>query len=543
MKKTFRRAALALSICAAASAASAAVPTGADRSFPPALLALQPLSSSSSAITSDGASVELVELNRTVGRWLLLRVPGSDGTPIWAHLDLGQEGASRARLEADGNLHIDSGKGKSAVCKLDTPQARALFSKTYPVPFTPLCDGALFVRSKPARGYKSNLESVTDWLREQGPLGEKIITWRKDIFPPKGDAALAALAAEPVATAPWGPQRAQLPNAPSAISTANLGLKTGSTSIAPGTWAAVQGAPGVWASISSPAMAAPIFSKQGHSSSDSLAYFMAIETHMHDPRYSVGVDHPSVGWSTRAPGHQSSSGPDGLSSVDPLDRVGIVPPWAMKDITAVIAGGFKREHSAFKDGPLSRRNNGTHYGFVEAGVVLSKLQPGLVTFMQRSGEQPRIKVWGPEDEALGAERLIFARQNGLPLVTDSNPGKDLAIAPGGNWSGNATGAPETVRSALCVAQSGSRSFLIYGVFSRAVPRDMAQLMMAYNCKNAMQLDMNAPALTYAAVAAKDEKGHTHYMSLMGAMDDKSIGGTARFTNLPDSRDFIYFVRR
>lgn len=515
----------------------------ADTILPPALLALQPQATISRASTPDGAVIELADLNPTVGRWLLLRLPGPDHTQHWAHLDLGQEGLARAKLDSEANLRIEFSGGKSTVCTLGSPASRELYAKNYRVPFTALCDGAVFVRSKPAKGYKSDLESVTDWLREQGPMGEQLINWRKDLFPGHGDSATPGEGAAAAALAPGGPMNAiMIAKSPSTLSTANLGLITGVRSIAPGAWAPVQGAPGVWTSIAAPSFAAP--QSLDHKGSDALAYFMAIETSQHDPRYSVGVEHPNVIWSTRAPlPALPVDGPDGFANLDPLDRVGMVPPWAMNRLTAVITGGFKREHSAFNAGPLSTKNHGSHYGFAEAGIVMSSLQPGLATFFQRVGEKPQLKVWGPEDEVRGVDKLIFARQNGLPLIEDFKQGKDLTIGFGANWSGNQAGSPDTIRSALCLAENGKRSFVIYGVFTKAVPKDMGQLLAAYNCKSAMQLDMNAPSLTYAAVVGKDENGQTRYMPLMVSMDDRNFGGTARFTNLPDSRDFFYFVRR
>jgi len=514
----------------------------ADLDLPAALISVQSKAALSTATTPDGTTIELADLNPSIGRWILLKLPALDGKARWAHLDLGQEGTSRASLSKDGNLIITPRDGKPVVCKLDTPASRDIIAKTYSEPFTAICGGAAFIRSKPAKGYKSNIESVTDWLRSQGPMGEKLITWRKDLFPHAGDIAQDVSSPASV-TSPRsdGPPNATLAlGSPSSISTANLALRTGSPKIAPGSWAPVIGAPGVWASIHAPSYAPSVFSDR--KASDSLAYLMAIELELHDPRYSLGVDHPAVGWSSRAPAPHTSGGPDGFENIDPIDRVGMVPPWAMTQLTAVIAGGFKREHSAFKAGPLSTKNNGSHYGFVEAGVVLSKLNPGLATFFQRAGEAPQIKLWGPDDEAKGVDKLIFARQNGLPLIDNGSLGNDLDINYLGNWSGNAEGNAQTMRSALCVAERGSKKFIIYGVFSSAVPKDMAQLLKSYGCLNAMQMDMNAPALTYAAVVVKDDKGQMRYIPLIGSMDDKNFGGTGRFTTTPDTRDFIYFAR-
>lgn len=508
--------------------------------LPPSLLAIQTGAQIYEAKAADGAQVELIDLNPSIGRWLLLRSSGLDGKLRWAHLDLGPEGASRARLSHDASIIVD-GAGGAAQCHLDTPASREALLKSYPQPFAPACSGKIFVRSRPAKGYKSSLESVTDWLRDQGSLGEQIISWRKDLFPSQGDSALEAGQAPQSGQRRGSPQRAApSAQAPKLISTANLGFSIPGGALPPGGWAPIPGAPGAWASVGAPAFAQPL--TPGYQASSSLAYFMAIDLSNVSARYSVGVDHPTVGWSTRAQGARVQPGPDGFDSIAPLERVGMVPPWHLPKLAAVISGGFKREHSAFKGGPLSQRGNGTHYGFAEAGVALSKLHIGLATFFQREGEPPQLKTWDARDEAMGLNGLIFARQNGLPLVDDGAPGKMLGITAGSNWSGNQDGDPETMRSALCVARGDEgRSFLIYGVFSKAMPKDMAQLMIAYGCTGAMQLDMNAPALTYAAVMGRDKQGRPRAFPLLSSMADDSAGPMGRFVHQPDTRDFLYLI--
>lgn len=515
---------------------------GAGPVLPPPLLLLQSGAQTTSAKARDGADVELIDLNPSIGRWLLLRTSGLDGKRRWAHLDLGPEGAAKARLSPDGNIRIDGPFGQ-AECSLATPTAREALLKSYAQPFAPVCSGKAYVRSRPAKGYKSNLESVTDWLRDQGSLGEQLITWRKDLFPGQGDSAQKASKADVAGAALHGAPKAApaLPMAPKFISTANLGFAIPGGAVPTGGWAPIPGAPGAWASIDAPSFAKPL--APGYQGSASLAYFMAIDLSNMEARYSVGVDHPSVGWSTRAPGPRDAPGPDGFDSVSPFERAGMVPPWFQPRLAAVISGGFKREHSAFKGGPLSTRNHGSHYGFVEAGVALSKLQPGLATFFQRDGELPQIKTWGAEDEAKGAAGLLFARQNGLPIVEGGLPGKTLSITAGSNWSGNQDGAPDTMRSALCLARNEEgKPFLIYGVFSKAMPRDMAQLLLAYGCSEAMQLDMNAPALTYAAAMGHGKDGRPKHFPLLSSMADDSSGPLGRFVHQPDTRDFIYLIR-
>ena len=512
-----------------------------DITQPYRLLPLQPHATIQKSITHDGSDVELINLNPSIGRWLLLKIQGNDKKEHWLHLDLGQEGLSKATLNRDGNIFIEPRDGAAVICRLDTLTAREDILKKHLEPFTSICSGTVFIRSKPEKGYKSNLESVTDWLREQGPIGEKVITWKKDLFPHEGDPVQVSDDNTKIQNTS-GPAPAEIiPGSPAKLSTVNIGFKLETHNIANGTWLPVLGAPGVWVSMTAASFVPTI--SPDHKSSNSLAYFMAIELNSMDPRYSVGVDHPSVAWSTRAPGPHETPGPDGFSTLEPLRRVGMVPPWAMNQLTAVIAGGFKREHSAFKAGPFSTKNHGSHYGFAEAGVVLSKIQPGLMTFFQRLGEQPQLKIWDKDEEVKGTDKLIFARQNGLALIENGSVGSDTGISFTGNWSGNQDGSPETMRSSLCVTEHKNKNYLIYGVYSKAVPKDMAQILKAYQCKNAMQMDMNAPALTYAAVVTKDDKGIQKYIPLLGTMDDKNFGGTGRFTNTPDTRDFIYFDRK
>ena len=51
----------------------------------------------------------------------------------------------------------------------------------------------------------------------------------------------------------------------------------------------------------------------------------------------------------------------------------------LRTTVAAFVGGFKRSHGAFRYGPLALVNHGSHYGFMQQGVVFSKLQPGLAT--------------------------------------------------------------------------------------------------------------------------------------------------------------------
>ena len=134
-------------------------------------------------------------------------------------------------------------------------------------------------------------------------------------------------------------------------------------------------------------------------------------------------------------------GPDGINSADPLVRTGVISPVLVPNTVATFTGGFKRLHGAFRHGPLARRNHGSHYGFVEQGVVFSKLQPGLATLYVLDDGSVDMKTWTTQDNAL-LPHIKYALQNGVPLVdydlaTERTvPGGLVADWGAGNWSGS-----------------------------------------------------------------------------------------------------------
>ena len=157
-------------------------------------------------------------------------------------------------------------------------------------------------------------------------------------------------------------------------------------------------------------------------------------------------------WSDRAKPQVRDAGlpgPDGIDSIAPLVRTGMVNPLFVNHVAATFTGGFKRYHGAFRSGEFSLKSHGTHYGFVENGVILSKLQEGLATVIIDAGGQLDMKTWTAQD-AINLETIRYARQNGLPLI---EPGPDGLPQPGklvsqpliGNWSGSQDGRYRTGR--------------------------------------------------------------------------------------------------
>jgi hypothetical protein len=298
----------------------------------------------------------------------------------------------------------------------------------------------------------------------------------------------------------------------------------------------------------------PNVSDLGSVESAALAYLVAFELEHFDAHYELGTEHPELGWSSRPPPaveDRRLPGPDGIGTAAPLARTGMVNPIQSSRTVAAFAGGFKRDHGAFRYGPYAGRNHGSHYGFLEQGVIFSTLQPGLATVWTTQAGEVQLKTWTPEDNA-HVIQIRDARQNGVPLIEydavqhKSSPGAFVNRWGEGNWSGSANQDLRTVRAGLCLQEANGRRFLIYGYFSDATPSALARMFQAYGCRYAMQLDMNALEHTYLAlyVARQDGRVVEHLIEGMEAVDKRSGSEFApRFLSFPDDRDFFYLTRR
>ena len=208
-------------------------------------------------------------------------------------------------------------------------------------------------------------------------------------------------------------------------------------------------------------------------------------------------------------------------------------------------------HGAFKYGDLALKNHGSHYGFIESGVVFSKLQPGLATLFVLDDGSIEMKTWAESDNKLLA-RIKHARQNGVPVIEfdpatkGPAPGALVRRWGAGNWSGSADEKLRTMRSGAALQTNHGKHFLIYAVFSDATPSAMARIFQAYRCDYAMLLDMNALEHTYLALYRRSGSQMFVDHMLKGMSDvDKSVSGelVPRFLGYPDNRDFFYLMRR
>jgi hypothetical protein len=242
-------------------------------------------------------------------------------------------------------------------------------------------------------------------------------------------------------------------------------------------------------------------------------------------------------------------GPDGIADPAPLVRTGLIAPWRVPRVAATFTGGFKREHGAFSYGALAQRNGGSHYGFVEEGVVFSRLQPGLATIATLDDGTVEMKTWGPDDERRLPE-VRYARQNGVALVERSPGGPAAGALVGqwgaGNWSGSSSGSQRSLRAGACLIEHDAKRYLVYGYFSNTTPTTMAHVFLAYGCSYAMHLDMNALEHTYLALYTR-RGARLVVQNLVQGMAVLDRGAqdalVPRFLAVPDDRDFFYLLRR
>jgi hypothetical protein len=422
------------------------------------------------------------------------------------------------------------------------------------------------------KGHRTTLESATDFLRDKIWGGEKLVVFVRDVF--FKDAYLDKAVTTPATKDLYDKKIANRPGpalldpefADRAVVPAKLGIHTRQSAkhgIALGRWYAAQDNPGVYISALQPNAIAPqilqhhttVAKRLDKVEATALVYLVAFDLGQFDLGFALGTEHPRVGWSDRVRHHKELNkalpGPDGIGNLAPLVTTGIINPQHVPTTVATFTAGFKRTHGAFRYGDLALNNHGSHYGFIEHGVVFSKLQPGLATILVRDDGSVHMKTWTESDNQYLA-KIQHARQNGVAIVEfDSEtqkpvPGPLVSQWGGGNWSGSADKKLRTLRAGICMQESRAGRFLIYGYFSSAAPSAMARGFQAYGCRYAMHLDMNALEHTYLAVYRRqgEKVAIEHLIQGMNVLD-KSEGAQyiPRFVGYADNRDFFYVMRR
>jgi len=524
---------------------------------------------------SSTAKVTLINLNPKVNQWYLLRLTRSDKkTSAEYHLEnpypkrqrvvLDEESSDKLLLTRDGETvscapwNLFGGKESVLQAAVKSRQV-----------FSPLCNGKLYLRN-PTRGHRTAIESVTEFLRDKMPGGEAVVgfvkkTFLKDAYH-EDTRMIVDSAKQSTISVPGFPLPADVnpAYADKLIIPAELGIQVENkdSSMLTGRWYGVKNNPGIFVSLIQPkAVSADILKSYSKLTrrfdsieARALSYLIAYDLDHFELGFTVGAHHPRVGWSPRTRAKMKVPGlpgPDGIGTISPLVPNGMINPVKAARTVSTFTGGFKRSHGAFKYGNLAQKNRGTHYGFIENGVVLSSLQPGLATLLMLTDGKVEMKTWSQEDNN-HIDQIIHARQNGVPIVEwdsdmqKSKPGSLVAHWGRGNWSGSVNMKLRTLRAGIALQQTYCKRFLIYGYFSTATPSAMARVFQAYSCRYGMHLDMNALEHTYLALYHKEDQQMQvqHLIRGMSVLDkSKKKVYIPRFLGYADNRDFFYVMKR
>ena len=519
--------------------------------IPGSIWAMNPLRNAVEAVATDGTAYRLTSLNPHVNSWFVLEIVPVSGRAQSYHLENADpEGTGLTLRPGDAPalvLDLDGVETSCAPWADDSLQAAAALD----LPFAPICDWALFVRN-PVRGNRTTREAVSQFLRDNIVFGDQIVNLIKGAF--FEDAFMVSSDGFETAEDISGVEllgTARLSQTPSMRPAMGFELDgTQGGAMTAGAWYEVTDAPGIYASVMQPGMIArEVFDVPGANGLDGVenradVYLVAFDMAEFEIGYEVGTDHPDLGWSPRPSGagrHYQGPGPDGFDRPDPLVFNGMLSPNLYETVAATFTGGFKREHGAWRFGEFATFNWGNHYGFMTHGVLFSRLWPDLATMYVLDDGSFGMRSWTEGDAAL-LDRLVMARQNGVPLIENGVPGAQVTSWGGGNWSGSAEANLRTLRAGACLRTVEGRQFLIYAYFSSATPSGMARTFQAYDCDYAMLLDMNSQELTYMALYTRPE-GALTAQHLAQGMAESDPGGAARFVEVPDNRDFFYLVRR
>jgi len=513
----------------------------------------------------------LINLSPAINVWYLLKIAWREGgRETTYHLENVDAAGSKLLLDEKYSSGLVIAEGNQRhFCNLWAAADALDQAKASPLIYYPLCEGRLFLRN-PATGHRTNLESATEFLREHVWGAEKIISVGHILL---GDIHRETGTIEPESQSSKAEQRAGQPlpalieseYADQLLTSSNMGIDIEHperNGMIPGAWYAAAGNPGIWVSILRPNLISPAIlasykttvNNLDSAEGSALCYLIAFDLDRFQLGYALGTEHPQVGWSDHMLAKMRDptlAGPDGIGSIAPLISTGLIAPQNAPNTVATFTAGFKREHGAFKYGELALVNHGTHYGFLENGVVFSKLQPGLATIFVLDDNTLGMKTW-TEDGSKLLPRMKHARQNGVPVVEwdeasqSTVPSALVRYWGPGNWSGSEDVKLRIMRSGAALQRSGSKRFLIYAVFSSATPSAMARVFQAYRCDYGMLLDMNALEHTYLALYRRSgsQMFVDHLVKGMSELDKSNSGEIVpRFLGYADNRDFFYVMKR
>ncbi|MEQ9692896.1 hypothetical protein [Shimia sp. SDUM112013] len=535
------------------------------------VIELQPFRRTQQAVDpATGQTITLINLNPATNAWFLLQItPDGGGDPVSYHLENPFPKTQQITLDpATPPAVLMTRKEATHTCGPWAEDQKTLKeARAKGLAYVGVCEDALLLRN-PVIGARTNIEATAEFLRDNIWGGESIVRFVRDNFYRDSEVEISKTlgtgGTDTVASGPPAMHGSKAPEDMPVVSTlldiALEDAKPGRMTI--GQWYPVEDLHGVYASAFQPRwISQEVLNGPGKTNwidnveSKATGYMVAFDLDQLEMGFAMGTDHPALGWSPRPPASirpKGMPGPDGIKSPRPLVLLGMVNKEIANRSIATFTAGFKRSHGAFKYGDMAGFNLGHHYGFIEKGVILSKLQPNLSTLFGLTDGTIQMKTWTEADNAL-LPRIEFARQNGVPLL-ETDPETGLGV-PGdrvtqwgpGNWSGSAKAELRTLRAGGCIVKDEGRQFLLYGYFSTATPSAMARTFQAYGCSYAMLLDMNALEHTYLALyVPRDGQVHVQHMVPGMALIDKKVRGGGvipRFIGFADNRDLFYVMRK
>ena len=523
--------------------------------------------------------VKLYNLNENVENWYLLEIDWSEDSPKkFYHLENPYPDRQYVRLLGQDRPGIDIiSFAQRTPCllwqsKISSPIEKASHSS---VPFVPLCAGRLLIRNV-THGHISSKELAVHFFRRHLWQGENLINLLKGsvfkdhriinarMIQRKADQSLPGISENYGAPIPAFIDEAyrssDIDGEPFGITYRSDKKKR----LQVGVWYPTRFSSDIFVSAIKPKVL-PQSLKDSYKKrvlafdgieDEATVFLVAFDLNQFRIGYSVGTEHPHLGYSERASPDQRTegwSGPDGIDEWKPLVSTGLMNPMEVDRVVASFTGGFKRKHSVFRWGKLSQSSGGSHYGFMQGGVIFSKLHLGLATAVMYRDGRFALKTWDEYDQR-NLHQVHSARQNGVPLVqyhaktSRSFPSLYVKNNALGNWSGTKDQEVRSLRSGLCWQKTETKNFLIYGYFSSHTPNAMAKVFLAYKCRYAMHLDMNMIHHTYLGIyrhrGSEGEVEVEHIIKEMGRRDNVVDGKVLpRFVGLPDVRDFFYLTRK
>ncbi|HMK53067.1 MAG TPA: hypothetical protein VK551_11225 [Thermodesulfobacteriota bacterium] len=548
---------------------------------PKTIVDLQPFRETSSIKIKDVRGEEglatLINLNPNINAWYLLRLKWPGTLEEDYHLENAHPKSQRFLLDnnhPEGLVIVE--KENKNICNLW--EAKFSYSlkeaKGTRAAYAPLCGGKLYLRNR-VKGHRTGIEMATDVLRDEVPGGERIVgfvrdTFFKYLYQQKAEEKIDSkpMVGLPQKETNHGPMPALIDpkKANRSVKPNDLGIdvqKLSPNGLVLGSWYAAKENPGIYVSLIVPGGIAPeilhsyrkVVSELDSIEAEGLVYLVAFDLDQFGLKYALGTEHPRVGWSDHVLSQmmeKSLPGPDGIGNIAPLVSTGLINPMDEGRTVVSFTGGFKRVHGAFRYGELALKNYGSHYGFLENGVIFSRLETGLATIYVLEDGRVDMKTWTQSDDPL-LPKIKYARQNGVPLIIEfdqvaqmSVPGPLISRWGEGNWSGSADKKLRTLRAGLALQEFSGRRFLIYAFFWSATPSAMARVFQAYRCHTAMLLDMNALEHTYLALYRR-QGSNLYVQHLIQGMSEVDVSTKGkyipRFLGYSDDRDFFYLTRK